>query len=73
MFYSTLTRHVPGDKGAINYAGVARWTAKEDLFNYDYIVVPINERSVLAPRFHRQSGNKEYNVHRVGQTSLPFV
>jgi hypothetical protein len=73
MFYSTLTRHVPGDKGAINYAGVARWTAKEDLFNYDYIVVPINERSVLAPHFRRQSGDKGYNVHRVGQTSLPFV
>jgi sentrin-specific protease 7 len=52
MFYSTLTRNVTGDKGAINYAGVARWTAKEDLFNYDYIVVPINERSVHVSYSH---------------------
>ncbi|KAF1962497.1 hypothetical protein CC80DRAFT_499866 [Byssothecium circinans] len=42
-FFTTLTRKVAGQKGAINYAGVARWTAKEDLFHYDYIVVPINQ------------------------------
>lgn len=45
-FFSTLTRKVPGQKGSINYAAVERWTAKEDLFGYDYIVVPINQESV---------------------------
>jgi sentrin-specific protease 7 len=42
-FFTTLTRKVPGQKGMINYQGVARWTAKEDIFGYDYIVVPINQ------------------------------
>ncbi|KAF1969610.1 hypothetical protein BU23DRAFT_601405 [Bimuria novae-zelandiae CBS 107.79] len=41
-FFTTLTRRVPGQKSAINYQGVARW-AKEDIFGYDYIVVPINQ------------------------------
>ncbi|KAF1997012.1 hypothetical protein P154DRAFT_525182 [Amniculicola lignicola CBS 123094] len=44
-FYTTLTRAVPGQKGGINYAGVARWTSKIDIFSYDYIVVPINENA----------------------------
>ncbi|KAF2702801.1 cysteine proteinase [Pleomassaria siparia CBS 279.74] len=43
-FYTTLTRPVSGPK-SINYAGVARWTAKVDIFTYDYIVVPINENA----------------------------
>lgn len=42
-FFTTLARKVPGQKGTINYQGVARWTAKEDIFGYDYIVVPINQ------------------------------
>ncbi|KAF2462735.1 uncharacterized protein BDR25DRAFT_122618 [Lindgomyces ingoldianus] len=42
-FYTALTRPVKGQKGVINYEAVARWTAKEDIFNYDYIAVPINE------------------------------
>ncbi|KAJ4346697.1 uncharacterized protein N0V89_010629 [Didymosphaeria variabile] len=42
-FFTTLTRKVPGHKGLINYQGVARWTSKEDIFSYDYIVVPINQ------------------------------
>jgi sentrin-specific protease 7 len=42
-FFSTLTRKVPGQKSPINYSAVARWTSKEDLFRYDYIVVPINQ------------------------------
>ncbi|KAL1893450.1 hypothetical protein Cpir12675_004103 [Ceratocystis pirilliformis] len=34
----------PTSKGAsINYEGVQRWTNNVDLFEYDYIVVPINE------------------------------
>ncbi|KAJ9660611.1 hypothetical protein H2201_006869 [Coniosporium apollinis] len=39
-FYSQLAPK--GQKG-INYAAVQRWTAKDDLFNYDYIIVPVNE------------------------------
>jgi sentrin-specific protease 7 len=42
-FYTTLTRPVAGQKGAINYASVARWTRDVDIFNYDYIVVPVCE------------------------------
>lgn len=43
-FFSTLTRKVPGsNKRTINYAGVERWTAKQDIFDHDYIVVPINQ------------------------------
>jgi sentrin-specific protease 7 len=42
-FYTTLMRPVPGKKTGINYAAVSRWTAKEDIFNYDYIVVPVCE------------------------------
>ncbi|KAL1596970.1 hypothetical protein SLS60_008552 [Paraconiothyrium brasiliense] len=42
-FFTTLTRKIPGQKGLINYQGVARWTSKEDIFSYDYIVVPINQ------------------------------
>lgn len=32
-------------KGQINYDGVKNWTAKVDLFSYDYIVVPVNEHA----------------------------
>ena len=39
-FYSKLTT---GKRGSINHEAVARWTAKDDIFNYDYVVVPINE------------------------------
>ncbi|KAF6842557.1 ulp1 protease family protein [Colletotrichum musicola] len=39
-FYPKLTER-PGR--GINYDGVKSWTAKVDLFSYDYIVVPVNE------------------------------
>lgn len=39
-FYSTLS---VGLGTSINYDGVKKWTAKVDLFSYDYIVVPVNE------------------------------
>ncbi|KAF2657150.1 hypothetical protein K491DRAFT_345554 [Lophiostoma macrostomum CBS 122681] len=42
-FYNSLTRLAPNQKGSINYAAVARWTAREDIFNCDYIVVPVCE------------------------------
>ncbi|OCL13616.1 cysteine proteinase, partial [Glonium stellatum] len=41
-FYSSLSKPQKGQR-AINYNAVQRWTAKEDIFNYDYVVVPINE------------------------------
>ena len=41
-FYSSLSKPQKGQRG-INYNAVQRWTAKEDIFNYDYVVVPINE------------------------------
>lgn len=40
-FYATITNNSKG-KG-INYGGVQKWTRNVNLFNYDYIVVPINE------------------------------
>jgi len=42
-FFTTLTRKSPGQKALINYSAVARWTSKEDIFGYDYVVVPINQ------------------------------
>ena len=42
-FFATLTQPTRGKGGAINFDGVKKWTRGEDLFNYDYIVVPINE------------------------------
>ncbi|OCK82183.1 cysteine proteinase [Lepidopterella palustris CBS 459.81] len=41
-FFTSLSKTPRGERG-INYAAVQRWTAKEDIFNYDYVVVPINE------------------------------
>ncbi|KAJ4293375.1 hypothetical protein N0V90_008658 [Kalmusia sp. IMI 367209] len=42
-FFTTLTRKVPGQKSQINYKAVAKWTSRDDIFGYDYIVVPINQ------------------------------
>ncbi len=41
FFFEKLT----SSKGGINYDGVKSWTAKLDLFSYDYIVVPVNENA----------------------------
>ncbi|KAK0130284.1 hypothetical protein ONS96_000807 [Cadophora gregata f. sp. sojae] len=43
FFYTRLTKHGKGKSGGINYEAVERWTAKIDLLQYDYIVVPVNE------------------------------
>ncbi|CAL3970080.1 unnamed protein product [Diplocarpon coronariae] len=43
FFYERLTKPGKGKVDGINYDAVARWTAKVDLLNYDYIVVPVNE------------------------------
>ena len=41
FFYSRLTENT--GRASMNYNAVKRWTSKIDIFNYDYIVVPINE------------------------------
>lgn len=46
-FYSSLTNGCKGRKN-INYDAVKRWTSKIDLFSYDYVIVPINERYVKS-------------------------
>jgi sentrin-specific protease 7 len=42
FFYLRLTSGVKGKSG-INYEAVERWTAKFRVFEYDYIVIPVNE------------------------------
>jgi sentrin-specific protease 7 len=43
FFFSTLTENT--GRASINYQAVERWTSKIDVFDYDYIVVPINEET----------------------------
>lgn len=40
-FFTALTKNT--GRQSMNYANVARWTGKVDIFGYDYIVIPINE------------------------------
>ncbi|KAI9780101.1 MAG: Sentrin-specific protease 6 [Peltula sp. TS41687] len=42
FFYARLTSEGQSHKG-FNFAAVAKWTSKIDIFSYDYVVVPINE------------------------------
>ncbi|KAG6040332.1 hypothetical protein E4U41_000889 [Claviceps citrina] len=45
-FFSTFFfEKLRSTKGKVNYDGVKAWTAKVDLFSYDYIVVPVNEHA----------------------------
>ncbi|KAA6413456.1 MAG: Ulp1 protease [Lasallia pustulata] len=41
-FFASLT-NTPRGKRGINYEAVQKWTRSVDLFQYDYVVVPINE------------------------------
>lgn len=45
FFYEKLTQPVGGKapRRQINYAGVANWTKTVNLFDRDYVVVPVNE------------------------------
>ncbi|KAJ4986509.1 sentrin-specific protease [Stagonosporopsis vannaccii] len=44
-FFDTLTNTKDTNKGdAINYEAVKSWTKRDDVFSYDHIVVPINEK-----------------------------
>ncbi|KAI9847947.1 MAG: hypothetical protein M1837_001464 [Sclerophora amabilis] len=42
FFYERLTDTGRGKRG-INYEAVQKWTSKVDIFNFDFVVVPINE------------------------------
>ncbi|KAI9798674.1 MAG: hypothetical protein M1833_004663 [Piccolia ochrophora] len=42
FFYERLTSTVKGKRG-INYEAVAKWTSKVDIFDFDYVIVPVNE------------------------------
>jgi sentrin-specific protease 7 len=44
-FFEALTKNTKG-RGAINYDAVKSWTRRDDVFDYDHIVVPINEKYV---------------------------
>ncbi|QSS53197.1 Ulp1 protease [Histoplasma capsulatum var. duboisii H88] len=43
FFFASLTKTPKGQK--INYQAVEKWTRNVDLFSYDYIIVPINEKA----------------------------
>ncbi|KAH6638734.1 hypothetical protein C7974DRAFT_409748 [Boeremia exigua] len=42
-FFDTLTKNTKG-RDAINYDAVRSWTRRDDVFSYDHIVIPINEK-----------------------------
>ena len=42
-FYEKLRQKPKDKKSAINYEGVKKWTDKIDLFNRDFVIVPVNE------------------------------
>ncbi|RDL36391.1 uncharacterized protein BP5553_05743 [Venustampulla echinocandica] len=71
FFYERLTSSAKGRRG-INYEAVQRWTAKVDLFEKDYIVVPVCENlhwyvAIIcnAPRLL----NPEPDIEAVDETS----
>ncbi|KAM5458410.1 putative Ulp1 peptidase [Microsporum audouinii] len=43
-FFATLTNNSKNQKG-INYQGVEKWTRSFNIFEFDYLVVPINENA----------------------------
>ncbi|KAL8792619.1 MAG: hypothetical protein Q9195_004785 [Heterodermia aff. obscurata] len=63
FFYASLTKPQKGKKG-INYEAVQKWTRGVDIFNCDYVIVPINESlhwyfAVICnlPALHRDLSN----------------
>ncbi|RCI08156.1 hypothetical protein L249_6225 [Ophiocordyceps polyrhachis-furcata BCC 54312] len=45
IFSTFFFEKLRSTRGKINYDGVKAWTAKFDLFSYDYIIVPVNEHA----------------------------
>ncbi|KAL8666796.1 MAG: hypothetical protein Q9168_007403 [Polycauliona sp. 1 TL-2023] len=42
FFYASLTATKPGQRG-INYEAVQKWTSRIDIFEYNFVVVPVHE------------------------------
>ena len=68
FFYASLTKPHKGKKG-INYEAVQKWTRGVDIFNCDYVVVPINESlhwyfAVICnlPALHRDFSNCDEDI-----------
>lgn len=84
-FYTTVSETPKSEKGSktprssVNYKAVERWTAKEDIFDYDFVIVPVNESAhwYLAiicnlPNVRRKLANDgEDEVEEVEEVSLP--
>ncbi|KAI9760547.1 MAG: hypothetical protein M4579_001632 [Chaenotheca gracillima] len=62
FFYERLTDTPRGKKGTINYEAVQKWTSKVDIFNFDFVVVPINERDSKDEQFVDVTPQPERNV-----------
>jgi sentrin-specific protease 7 len=45
IFSTFFFEKLRSTRGKINYDGVKAWTARVDLFSYNYIVVPVNENA----------------------------
>ncbi|ODA81241.1 hypothetical protein RJ55_04205 [Drechmeria coniospora] len=45
IFSTFFFEKLRSTKGRINYDGVKAWTAKVDLFSYNYVMVPVNENA----------------------------
>jgi sentrin-specific protease 7 len=67
FFFSTLTETT--GRAVINYQAVERWTSKIDIFNYDYIVVPINEETHWYLAIICNVGNIERKVMQEDSTN----
>ncbi|KAI9822617.1 MAG: hypothetical protein M1827_000336 [Pycnora praestabilis] len=68
FFYASLTNSTKGKRG-VNYELVQRWTSKVDIFNYDYIVVPINESAHWYVSIICNLPNLDGNLHQDGLRS----
>lgn len=76
FFYERLTS---GTRG-ISHAAVQRWTAKVDIFNHDYIVVPVNESAhwylaiICNLRYlHRKLDLDEPEVVETSNPKIPHI
>ncbi|KAI9834565.1 MAG: hypothetical protein M1819_002941 [Sarea resinae] len=69
-FYASLTKTANGRRG-FNYEAVQRWTSKVDIFNYEFVVVPINECSHWYLAIIANLPNVERNLHKSSPFSSP--
>lgn len=75
FFYKALTTGKAGEEKGIKYKNVERWTAKVDLFSYDYIVVPVNEHAhwyvAIICNARKLLGTESESFQTVTQSSSP--